>query len=219
MRNKRNLHKNKGKLISAIENHINQNLKEYTIAVLIFFIGIVIGVMLVNSSTQENKNEITGYINGFVNSIKNREFAIDGNKLFIKSVWSNVKLALIIWVAGLTIIGIPIIYLSVGYKGLCIGYSISAIIASIGKTKGLVFAMSSMLLPNIVAVPCILALMVSSAKMYKSIMKCRNKDNMKQEIYRHTIFSLIMTFGLIFSSFIEFLCTTSFFCDIIINFI
>lgn len=219
MKNKRNLHKNKGRLISVIENHINQNFKEYTIAVLILFIGIVIGVMLVNSSTQENKDDITGYINGFVNAIKNKEFAIDGKKLFMKSVWSNVKLALIIWIAGSTIIGIPIIYLSVGYKGLCIGYSVSAIIATIGKVKGLVFAMSAMLIQNIVAVPCILALMVSSIKMYKSTMKCRDKDSIKQEIYRHTIFSLIMTIGLVFSSFVEFLFTTAFFSDIIIKFV
>ncbi len=219
MRNKRKLYKKKGKFISIIENHINQNIKEYTIAILVFLIGIIVGVMLVNSSTPENRDNITGYINEFVNSIKNKEFIIDGKKLFIKSAWSNIKLAIIIWIAGSTVIGVPIIYLSVAYKGLCIGYSISAIIATIGKTKGLVFSISSMLLQNIIAVPCILALMVSSIKMYKSTMKSKNKDDIKSEIYRHTMFSLIMTIGLIASSFVEFVCTTSFFCDIITNFI
>lgn len=58
MNNKRKLYRKKSKWFSIIENHIRQNIKDYTIAVFVFFIGIVIGVMLVNSSTQENKANI-----------------------------------------------------------------------------------------------------------------------------------------------------------------
>lgn len=102
---------------------------------------------------------------------------------------------------------------------MCIGYSISALIATLGKQKGIIFSLSTMLLPNIIAVPCILALMVSSVKMYKSIVRKQKKENLKFEIYRHTIFSLIMTIGLILAAFVEFLFTMSFFCDIIIYFV
>ena len=218
MKNKRRLYKKKSKIFSILENHINQNIKEYAISLLIFFIGIIIGVVLVNSSTAENKENITGYINEFIGAIKNKEYSIDGNKLLIKSIVSNFKLAVIIWVAGSTIIGIPIIYASVGYKGVCVGYTVSAIIATLGKSKGIIFSISTLLLQNIVAIPCILALTVSSIKMYKNVMKERNKENIKAEICRHTLFSLIMTIGLIISSFLEYFFTTVFFCDIIINF-
>ena len=98
------------------------------------------------------------------------------------------------------------------------GYTVSAIIATLGKSKGIIFSISTLLLQNIVAIPCILALTVSSIKMYKNVMKERNKENIKAEICRHTLFSLIMTIGLIISSFLEYFFTTVFFCDIIINF-
>ena len=56
MKNKRRLYNRKqNKFFSAIENHVNQNIKEYAVSVLIFLIGITIGVMLVNSSSEENK--------------------------------------------------------------------------------------------------------------------------------------------------------------------
>ena len=71
MKNKRRLYKKKSKIFSILENHINQNIKEYAISLLIFFIGIIIGVVLVNSSTAENKENITGYINEFIGAIKN----------------------------------------------------------------------------------------------------------------------------------------------------
>lgn len=219
MRNKRRLNNRKSKIFSLIENHINKNIKEYAISVLVFLISVIIGVMLVNSSTVENQDSIKGYINEFISSIENNEYEIDGKKLLIKSIVSNFKIAVIIWIAGSTIIGIPLVYGSLGYKGVCIGYTISAIIATLGKGNGIIFALGSMLLQNLIAIPCILALSVSSIKMHKAIMKERNKENIKFEIYRHTMFSLIMAIGLIIASFVEMLLSTKLIHDIIINFI
>lgn len=219
MINKRRTKKRKSKIFKIIEEHINQNIKEYAISVLVFFIGIIIGVMLLNSSNQENQESISGYINGFTSSIKNQEYKIDQKKLLIKSISSNLKLAVMIWVAGSTIIGIPLVYGSLGYKGICIGYSISAIMATMEKAKGIIFALSSMLLQNIIAIPCILALTVSSVKIHKSIMKEHNKEHIKSEIYRHTMFSIFMTIGLLISSLVEIFISTNITSNIIINFI
>lgn len=219
MINKRRTKKRKSKIFKIIEEHINQNIKEYAISVLVFFIGIIIGVMLLNSSNQENQESISGYINEFTSSIKNQEYKIDQKKLLIKSISSNLKLALMIWVAGSTIIGIPLVYGSLGYKGTCIGYSISAIMATMEKAKGIIFALSSMLLQNIIAIPCILALTVSSVKIHKSIMKEHNKEHIKSEIYRHTMFSIFMTIGLLISSLVEIFISTNITSNIIINFI
>ena len=57
MRNKRKLAR-RNRFFEIISEHINKNKKDYTIALLIFFIGIVIGVMLVNRSSEDNKKEI-----------------------------------------------------------------------------------------------------------------------------------------------------------------
>mgnify|MGYP004674553009 CR=1 FL=1 len=217
MRNKRKFRKSK--FLATIENHINQNIKEYAISTLVFILGVIIGVMILNSSNEESKKNISGYINEFVNTIKNREYEVDTNKLLMKSITSNFKVALIIWISGSTLIGIPLVYGSLGYKGMCIGYSISAIIAALDKSKGITVALSSMLLQNIIAIPCILALAVSSVKMHKVIMKEHNKNDLKFEIYRHTIFSLIMAVGLVISSFIEIFLSTNLTSNIIINLI
>ena len=217
MRNKRRFRKSK--FLATIENHINQNIKEYAISTLVFILGVIIGVMILNSSNEESKKNISGYINEFVNTIKNREYEVDTNKLLMKSITSNLKVALIIWISGSTLIGIPLVYGSLGYKGMCIGYSISAIIAALDKSKGITVALSSLLLQNIIAIPCILALAVSSVKMHKVIMKEHNKNDLKFEIYRHTIFSLIMAVGLVISSFIEIFLSTNLTSNIIINLI
>lgn len=215
---KRNRRKN-NKLFTLIEDNILKNKKAYSICTIVFIAGIIVGIIMINSSNAETQKSISGYITEFIETIKNREFQIDGKKLLIKSLISNLKIAGIIWIAGSSIIGIPLVYASLGYKGMCMGYSISAIIATLNNPKGIIFALSTMLLQNIIAIPCLLALSVSSLKMYKAIMKNQNKSNIKFEIYRHSIFSIIMTLGLVASSFVEVFISTNITSNIIINFI
>ncbi len=120
---------------NVIMQHINLNLKDYLILSIIFVIGVMVGVVIINNSNEQSKNEISGYINSFIETIKEEKYEVDKNKLTKISIIENLKLVGIIWLAGSTIIGIPLIYIITSYKGFCIGYTISAIIASLGPWK------------------------------------------------------------------------------------
>ena len=72
-----------------------------------------------------------------------------------------------------------------------------------GLSKGLMFVLISLLLQNLIFIPAILALAVSGFKLYKSIIKDKRRENIKLEIVRHTIFSLIMLILLCLSSIVE----------------
>ena len=63
--------------------------------------------------------------------------------------------------------------------------------------------MLALFLQNILFIPAILTIGVSSIKLYKSIITDRRKENIKIEIIRHTIISVIMLCVLILSSLIE----------------
>lgn len=118
-----------------IIEHINSNVKDYLTLSIIFVLGVMIGVVVINNSTEQSKNEIVGYIGSFVDTIKNSEYEIDKIELIKLSVFNNLKIVAIVWIAGSTIIGIPLIYLITLYKGFRIGYTISAIILSLGTGK------------------------------------------------------------------------------------
>ena len=125
-----------------IKKHITANLKDYLILSILFIIGVMIGVIIINNSDEKAKLEISGYINSFIETIKNKTFEIDRTELLKISIIENLKIVLIIWLAGTTIIGIPLIYIIAIYKGFCIGYTISAIIASLGTWNRNVFFFS-----------------------------------------------------------------------------
>ena len=78
-----------------------------------------------------------------------------------------------------------------------------------GISKGLLFVLINLLLPSLFIIPAILAIAVSGFKLYKSIVKDNRKENIKLEIVRHTVFSLIMLCVMIFASLIEVFISTN----------
>ena len=80
--------------------HISINVKDYLILSIIFVIGVMIGVVVINNSNEQSKNELNGYINSFVDTIKNENYEIDKVKLTKISVIQNLKIVGLIWLAG-----------------------------------------------------------------------------------------------------------------------
>ena len=196
------------KMRDTIKQHIINNRKEYVIISLLFIIGIFLGVLFVNNVQEAKKIEITSYFNNFVEKLKSVE-NLEFNELLKTSIWQNTVLALTIWFFGTTVIGIPVVFGIVMYRGFCLGYTIATCISIMGIPKGLIFIFISILLQNIILIPAILALAVSGFKLYKPIVKDNRKENIKLEIARHTIFSIIMLLIMFVSSLIEIFVSTN----------
>lgn len=196
------VHKKKSRLVSSILQYIKDNIKAYFLVAIVLLIGIVLGVSFVNNLQENQSQEVQSYIQQFVETLKNGT-NIDTGKLLSNSLQNNLILAIVMWFAGSTVIGIPIVLGIVGYRGFCLGYTVSSLIATLGTGKGSIFFITSMLLQNLILIPCMLALAVSGIKLYKSILKDKRKENIKGEIIRHTLFSVMMLIFLVIASFLE----------------
>ena len=116
---------------------------------------------------------------------------------------NNIFLVFILWFAGTTIVGIPIVFGIIIARGFCLGYTISACVITLGKIKGLIFVLLTIFLQNLILIPALLFLGVSSIKLYKSIVKDRRKENIKVSILKHSIVSIFILIILIISSLIK----------------
>lgn len=204
MTTKRKIH-----IMDIVKKHITSNLKEYIIVSLIFLIGIFLGVMFINNTNEVQKNEIQSYISSYIeNSKQGNVETTDSLKLNIKE---DVILACLLWFAGTTVIGMPIVLGIILFRGFCLGYTISATIATIGFGRGISFILTSLLLQNLLFIPAILILGVSSIKLYKSIMKDKRKENIKIGIVKHTVTSSIALVILIVSAVVEVQVSYNFF--------
>ncbi len=196
------------RVLEIIKEHITNNKKEYFIIALIFIIGIFLGVLFINHMGETSKSEVSTYLSSFIEKMKNIE-SLNYIELLKSSMIQNALLAFILWFFGTTVIGIPIVFGIVLYRGFCLGYTISVCISIMGLSKGIIFVLILLLLQSIFFIPAILALAVSGFKLYQSIIKDRKKENVKIEVVRHTIFSFFMLLILLMSSVIEIMLSTN----------
>lgn len=202
----REVHKRRKSNVSNIRqlilNHIYENIKSYIIIVLIFIIGIIIGIVFINNVDEAQGSEIQSYITDFISALK-QDYHIDKGELLKKSLWENFWLILSMWFIGSTVVGIPIVFGIVLFRGFCIGYTVSSIIAALGVQKGMLFLFTTVFLQNIIFIPVIICMAVSCIKLYKSIMKDKRRENIKIEILRHTLISIILLIFLVIVSLVE----------------
>ena len=194
------MRKKKQHIFSIIKEEITNNIRSYIIITIIFLVGIFLGVLFINNT--DSKSDIEKYINTYIDETKMLQ---DGDYLseLEKDIEKNVLLTFFLWFAGTTIIGIPIVFGIILYRGFCLGYTISACVITLGKLKGIIFILTTVFLQNIIFIPAIIMLGVSSIKLYKSIIKDRRKENIKISVIRHCIISIIALIVFILSSIIK----------------
>lgn len=183
-------------------NHIYENLKSYLIVIIIFIIGIIAGVIFINNTNETQSTEIINYINSFIESLK-QDYHIDKVQLIKNSISDNLILIVSMWFIGSTVIGIPIVMGIVIFRGFCIGYTTASIIGVLGVQKGILFLFTTIFLQNIIFIPVIICMAISCIKLYKSIMKDKRKENIKIEIIKHTLRSILLLLCLVLASLVE----------------
>ena len=174
------MRKKKNEIFIAIKEDILNNAKSYFIILIIFAVGVFLGVMFINQ--MQDKGGIEKYINTYIDETKGLE---NGDYLteLQKDIFSNIGLVLALWFAGTTIIGIPIVLGIILVRGFCLGYTIASCVFVLGKMKGIIFILITIFLQNIIFIPALMILGVSSIKLYKSIIKDRRKENIKVSVF------------------------------------
>jgi stage II sporulation protein M len=194
------MRKKKSKIFTSIKEDILNNIKSYVIVMIIFLVGTFFGVMFINQT--QSKMDIEEYINTYIDETKLLENGDYLNELQ-KDIKSNILLTFALWFAGTTIIGIPIVFGIIVFRGFCLGYTIASCVYVLGKLKGIIFILITIFLQNIIFIPSIMVLGVSSIKLYQSIIKDRRKENIKISILKHSIVSIITLIAFIISSIIK----------------
>lgn len=199
MRNHKSINKS---FLDKIKCHVMKNINLYILSGVFIIIGIVAGVLFYNLIDEKIQEPVNDYIYSFIQNIK-EGYEFDNNEMLKNTMINNTIFTVFLWFIGCTVIGLPIVYGCISFKGFSLGYTICTIIGVLGTSKGIMFCILSLFCQNIFAIPAYLALGVSCNKLYKSILKDKRKENIKIEIVRHSIFCILILCILIVSSMIE----------------
>ncbi len=126
-------------------NKVKQN-KLLFILLIIIILFTILGILFPSLINSENKALIKDSIENFMASIDKNN--IDYISAFISSITNNIIVTILIWILGISIIGIPIILISIAFKSFLTGFSITSIFITYG-IKGTLIAIVYTL-PNII---------------------------------------------------------------------
>ncbi len=160
-----------------IFNHIRRNLLLYIIVLFSFLVGIATGAFTVSSLSDLEKEELISFLDNFFSILGNQE--INASMVFKQSLINNIQTLALIWILGITIIGIPVILFIIGVRGFVIGFTVGFLINEFG-IKGLFFVLTGILPQNLIMIPILIAIGVIGINYSILIIKNRRKTNIPE---------------------------------------
>lgn len=189
-------------LKKIVLDHIKKHGNSYIAMSIVFVIGICLGVGIINRLDEEKFEVIQKYFFEYKNNIANVNISNIKN-LLLNGIFNKSRFIFILFALACTVIFEKLIYFCVLYKGFSIGYSISASIKVYGVRKGILFAITTLGIQNIIYIPCILFFSIYCINFCKKI-KNNNVDIKRCFLKLFVVFCIIIVIST-FSSCLEML--------------
>ncbi|SKC72417.1 stage II sporulation protein M [Maledivibacter halophilus] len=163
----------------TVIKHIQGNLMTYFFVLLFFMIGISAGAFMSKALTETENKELIGYLRDFFSIVDSK--AIDNFSILKQSLLNNFQTGIIIWVLGVTVIGIPFILLLIGLRGFIIGFTVGFFVKQMGL-KGVIFSLVSILPQNILIVPATIFIGVLGISFSLMLIRSKTRKNKQYNI-------------------------------------
>jgi len=192
----------------TVKSHITTNRNGYLFLLAAFILGISAGAFTVNGLNSMQRDELSNYFQGFLQLFGNQ--SVKSSELFSLGLVENLKMIGLLWILGVTIIGLPFIFIILGIKGFITGFSSGFIVSALG-TKGIIFSCLALLPKEIIIVPCLIAIGVNGINFSIRIAKSKGvqedqKISLKTAFLSYCfvtlVFTCIIITGIIFDAYI-----------------
>ncbi len=126
------------KIMDKLKFQVKIDKKLLIFLTILLLIGIAFGSIFVSILDNSDKTLVNEHLNNFINSIETDK--LDYFQALKSNLITNISFVIVIWLLGISIIGLPIILIMFFSKTFILGFSVGAIL-SVFKTKGLLFSL------------------------------------------------------------------------------
>ncbi len=186
-----------------IRLHIRDNISIYTFTMVLIFIGIFFGAIIINSLGIDQKSDLNLYLNRFFGQVLSEPLT-SSSDLFYQSFTHYLKYIGLIWILGVSVIGLPIILILIFLKGIVIGFTVGFLVSQMGF-KGFLLSLVSVLPQNFILVPAFLIIGVAAISFSLRMIRMQlvKPEPFMPILTRYTVLIIVIIFMLIISSTIE----------------
>lgn len=136
---------------NVVATHFRDHSSIYLFVVVLFLMGVIFGAIVVNSLSFNQKEDLFHYLSMFFGEMSKGEIA-SSKELFLQSFFHNSKYIGIMWVLGISIIGLPVILILLFLKGIVVGFTVGFLVSQMGW-KGFLLSLGTVLPQNLIIIP------------------------------------------------------------------
>lgn len=177
-----------------IWEHIKNHATIYLFMIILFLTGIIFGAVIVNSMDFIQKQDLFFYLERFFKQIT-EGVTIDNIDIFWDSFTYHAKYLLLLFILGLSVVGLPLVWVLLFIKGLVVGFSVGFIVNQLGW-KGLLLASLSIAPQNFIIIPVYIIAgslsMIFSLTLLSKLFSRRNNQQILQPLARYSIIFVIL---------------------------
>ncbi|GIO06973.1 stage II sporulation protein M [Brevibacillus reuszeri] len=192
----------------TIQTYAREHQSLYWFTIVLFTMGIIFGAVLVNSLPLSQKQELYGFLQYFFNSLSQQGIP-ETSTHFQQSFGFYAKTVAIMWVLGLSIIGLPMILLMLFLKGVVVGFTVGFLVNQL-QWQGVTFAMMGILPQNLLVVPALFIIGVSGISFSLRLIKTRlvsKRDDIMPHFIGYTVLVMcmlgVLTMAALFETFVS----------------
>lgn len=190
---------------NRIISHTKENTSVYLFVIVLLFMGVIFGAIIVNSLHIDLKQDLLFYLDQFFSQVEKEKIG-EPSVVWKESYFSQLMYVGIIWLLGISIIGVPIILILLFLKGVVVGFTVGFLVNQMGM-KGFLLAMVAVLPQNTIVIPVyILISTISigfSIQLIKQLFIKKKTDTILPELVWYTFIFIMVGIVLIVSSGIE----------------
>ena len=116
---------NVNKLFKIILKDVKHNKSVYISLIAVVIIGLVFGSLFITILSQDDKTLLTSEISTYFNMIKDNKYNMNA---YLFSNFNNILYAFILWILGISVIGLPIIICMLFYKTFTLAFTVTSLI-------------------------------------------------------------------------------------------
>jgi stage II sporulation protein M len=169
------------------------NLNLYVFVGVLIVVGAIFGALLVNALTLEQQQELADEIGNYMISVQDSQHFVQ-KTTFWDSFMFYGKWLFLIWLLGLSVIGLPIVLALNFLKGVLIGFAV-ALLAQQLAWKGVIFFFVATAPQNALVIPALMIASISAARFAYFVVRerlFRRKGQLLPPFLAHTAVTVFM---------------------------
>jgi stage II sporulation protein M len=160
--------------------HIEERATRYLGALLLFALGLALGVVAVSALSPLQRADLLQYLGGFLQAVK--AGVVAGPRLMRAAAAANLKGLFLAWLIGASLVGLPVVCLLLVLRGFAIGFTVAFLAGELGG-RGLWLTLLGVVPPNTLVVAAFLLVVAGSFELVLHVARHRRNPRYVWQAY------------------------------------